>query len=354
MKLGIITLLGNNYGGMLQAYALKNVIGKYGCDVININYLLQNKNDFKRVIKKVVYLSRDKKFKMFKLENFKLTRPIKCNDANLEEEFKLDAYIVGSDQVWNQQIPMEERKKFYLDFVKNSKKIAYAASIGRDEILESEKEQIGKYLDDFDYISIREKTGVNLYQPLTKNKIENVLDPTLLLNSEDWDKIAGKDRINKDYIFSYTLGAEKEVIESIDRISNKLRMGIVEIYYKKQFKNEIKNINNAGPKEFVGLVKNSKYVVTNSFHGMVFSILYRKNFWVFKRGNMNSRIYDLLQLLNLTNRIIDLENLESIENVNYEERIDYDNVYKILNNEKEKSINFLTNALGMENNSEKK
>lgn len=353
MKIGIITLLGNNYGGMLQAYALKNVISNLGFEVVNLNYLLHSKSDIKSAIKGIVYIARDKKFKKFKTENFKLSRPIKSSDIINEKEFNMDAYIVGSDQVWNQQIPMRERKIYYLDFVKNSKKIAYAASIGRDEILESEKEQIGKYLDDFDYISIREKTGVNLYQPLTKNKIENVLDPTLLLNSEDWDKIASKNGINKDYIFSYTLGAEKEVIESIDKISEILNTGLVEIYYKKQFKNEIKNVNNAGPNEFVGLVKNAKYVVTNSFHGMVFSILYRKNFWVFKRGNMNSRIFDLLELLNLTNRIIDLEKIDNIYSINYNESIDYDKVYEILNTERKKSIQFLHNALEMEKDSEK-
>lgn len=353
MKIGIITLMGNNYGGMLQAYALKNVIKSLGFEVINFNYLLHSKSDFKSAIKNLVYIARDKKFKKFKIENFKLSRPIKSSDIINEKEFNIDAYIVGSDQVWNQQIPMKERRVFYLDFVKKAKKIAYAASIGRDEVNEEEKEQIGKYLDDFDYISIREKTGVNLYQPLTQNKIENVLDPTLLLNSDDWDEIASKNSINKEYIFSYTLGAGKDVIESIDKISEMLNTDLVEIYYKKQFKNEIKNVNNAGPNEFVGLVKNSKYVVTNSFHGMVFSILYRKNFWVFKRGNMNSRIYDLLELLDLTNRIIDIEKIDSIDSINYAESIDYDKVYNILNVEKEKSIHFLHNALEMENDSEK-
>ena len=272
-----------------------------------------------------------------------LTEKIKDSSMLKEEKWKCDAYIAGSDQIWNQQIPLEERKIFFLDFVKKAKKISYAASIGRDTIEEQEKQQISQLLDRFDAISIRENTGVKLYQPLTKNKIENVLDPTLLLNCNEWDEIAKTPNIKKDYIFSYTLGADRNILDNIDSISEKLNIGITEIYYKKNFKNEITNINDAGPKEFVGLIKNAKYVVTNSFHGMVFSILYKKDFWVFTRGKMNSRIYDLLEILDLKDRIIESDT--NINEIDLNSKIDYNKVYQQLEKERKKSIDFLKNAL---------
>lgn len=347
MKVGIVTLLGNNYGGALQAYALNRQLKKMGADSININYKLDSKLNAKDLIKKMIYFERNKKFDKFRKQNLTLSLE-KTNNSSIDEnEFQCDAYIAGSDQIWNQQIPMEQRKIYYLDFVKKSKKIAYAASIGRDNIEENEKKQISKYLDDFDYISIRENTGVNLYQSLTKNKIENVLDPTLLINSNEWDDIAILPKINKEYAFVYTLGANNEVIKYIDEISKKLDIGIVEISYKKNFIKELKSINNAGPKEFVGLIKNSKYVITNSFHGMVFSIIYKKDFWVFTRGKMNSRIYDLLKIVKLENRIIDIDNINSINDINLNSKIDYDKVHKLLEKEKEKSTNFLKKALNI-------
>ncbi len=347
MRVGIVTLLGNNYGGTLQAYALKEQLEKMGIDVTHINYQLsENKISIKRIIKTFIYYKRNKKFKKFKKEYFKLTKKTKNIKELKKQSSNYDVFIAGSDQIWNQKIPIEDRGVFFLDFAGNQKKIVYAASIGRDIINEEEKGQISKWLNNLDYISIREKTGVNLYSKLTNKEIENVLDPALLLSDKEWDKIINKKIItNEKYIFSYTLGANKSVLDSIEKISKKLNMKIIEISYKKNFENEIKNINDAGPSEFVELIKNSDYVLTNSFHGTVFAILNKKQFFVFTRGNMNSRIYDLLDILKLKDRIIDNG---SIENIDLEERINYDEVYEILEKEREKSIKFLKQALGIQ------
>lgn len=349
MKVGIVTLLGNNYGGILQAYALKKTLEKLDVEVVNINYVLSSdskKLKIKDVVKKFIYKSRNNKFKEFKKLYLNLTEPINDIKQFSEEKFECDAYIAGSDQIWNQQIAMKDREVYFLSFINNAKKISYAASVGRDNIEDNEKGKIGNLLNRFDKISIREKTGVDLYQPLTKNKIENVLDPTLLLSNNEWDEIVNDENtINEEYIFSYTLGADAKTLGFIEAIASKLNKNIVEISYKKNFKNEIKNINTAGPKEFIGLVKNSKYVLTNSFHGMVFSILNKKEFFVFKRGKMNSRIYDLLKILNIEERILDIEKITDISEIDITAEIDYDKVYDILEKEKEKSLNFLKQAL---------
>lgn len=344
MKIGILTLPGNNYGGMLQAYALKTKLEDLGENVNHINYKMTKKKNIKDEIKKVVYYSRNKKFRKFRIKYLNLIN--EDNDFKKFNEENFDAYIVGSDQVWNQRIPWEQRKHFFLDFVDKKRKIAYAASIGSDIIEENEREKISCLLDRLDSISIREETGVKMYQKLTMKKIANVLDPTLLLSRNEWDKIASTRIKEEDYVFSYTLGANKNILNKMDELSYKLGNGIVEISYKKNFKNERKSINNAGPCEFITLIKNANYVLTNSFHGMVFSIIYGKPFLVFTRGNMNSRIYDLLQILDLKDRIIDLEKNDEMEiEKKLDKKIDYDNVYKILNNEQRKSLDFLKESL---------
>jgi len=348
MKVGIVTLLGNNYGGALQAYALKRTLEKLKIDVDTINYISYSetkKTSIKDFAKKFIYRNRHNKFKEFKKQYFNLTSPIKDIKEFKNKENEYDAFIAGSDQIWNQKIEMRDREVYYLSFVENAKKIAYAASIGRDTVEDNEVEKISYLLDRFNNISIREKKGVELYQPLTKNKIENVLDPTFLLTTEEWNEIAKRTPIEEDYVFSYTLGADKKVLDTIDELSQRLGLGIVEIYYKKNFKNDIININNAGPKEFVGLIKDAKYVLTNSFHGMVFSILNRKNFWVFTRGNMNSRIYSLLEILGLQDRIIDSDKIDEVNKIDISSEVDYNKVYQILEKEKEKSLNFLKQAL---------
>ena len=349
MKVGIVTLIGNNYGGMLQAYALNTVLKNEKCnvEVLNYNNLNRNEKNIKNTIKKIVYLKRNKKFDEFRRKYIDMTN--KIYDIS-EYKNKYDAYIAGSDQIWNQQIPWEQRKYFFLDFVEGKKKVAYAASIGRNKIEEKEKKKISYLCVKFDDISIREKTGVSLYQPLTSKKIENVLDPTLLLTRKEWDKIARSTRGKyNDYVFSYTLGASKDVIKKIDELSKVLKKRIIEISYKKNYKNEEKNVNDAGPSEFVGLMKNSSYVLTNSFHGMVFAIIYGKQFLVFTRGNMNSRIFDLLEILDLRDRVIDLEKDSDIEiEKKMNTKIDYNEVYKILDQEKQKALKFLEKALDLD------
>lgn len=346
MKVGIVTLIGNNYGGMLQAYALNTVLKKEKCnvEVLNYNNLNRNEKNIKNTIKKIVYLKRNRKFDEFRRKYIDMTD--KIYDIS-EYKNKYDVYIAGSDQIWNQQIPWEQRKYFFLNFVEGKKRVAYAASIGRNKIEEKEKKKISYLLEKFDDISIREKTGVSLYQPLISKKIENVLDPTLLLTRKEWDKIARNNQEkNNDYVFSYTLGASKDVIKKIDELSRLLKKRIIEISYKRNYKNEEKNVNDAGPSEFVGLMKSSNYVLTNSFHGMVFAIIYGKQFLVFTRGNMNSRIFDLLEILDLRDRVIDLEKDSDIEiEKKMNTKIDYNEVYKILDQEKQKSLKFLEQAL---------
>ena len=347
MKVAIVTLLGNNYGGMLQTYALNHQLKEWNIDTIHIKHKIKSndniKEKLKSIAKRFIYVKRNKKFKEFKKLNLKFEKSLNENVLNC------DFYIAGSDQIWNQKILLDDRRFFFLEFVKKGYKIAYAASIGRDEIDQNEKDQISEWLNSFKYISIREKTGVELYQKLTSKKIENVLDPTLLVDNNVWNEFCKNIDIPDygKYIFSYTLGASEEVLSDIETISERIKTGIVEISYKKNFKNEIANVNDAGPYEFAKMIKNSEFVLTNSFHGMVFAIINKKDFFVFTRGNMNSRIYDLLKILELEDRIIDKEKNIDIENIDLNKKINYKKVYEILKKEQEKSLDFLKKALGV-------
>lgn len=345
MKAGIVTTLGNNYGGALQAYALKKSLEKLNLDVEILNYIPKyTKTNFKDIVKKIIYAKRNAKFEKFRKEYFNLT----CKIKNLEEYIPSnDIYIAGSDQIWNSDINFDIRKYYYLDFIKNKRKISYAASVGKNYFTETEEEkkEISRMLNSFNAISIREQEGVELYKQITDKHIENVLDPTLLLNKNEWQKIESGYNPKRDYIFVYTLGANREIKKTIDEFSKKCGSKIVDINYKREYNNILKYENGFGPTDFLAGIDNSKYVITNSFHGMVFSILFEKTFFVITRGNMNSRMESLLKKLNLTNRIIKEENIEELLNKTPKEEIDYKKVHEILEKEKEKSLNFLKEAL---------
>ena len=331
----IITLLGNNYGGCLQAIALQKVLKKYDSNVETINYVeyMNTKKNAKTFIKSIVYKNRNKKFNEFRSKHLKLTSKV----VILEDD-ETSKYIVGSDQIWNPNINYEIRKNFYLAFVKdNKRKFAYAASIG-DNILDYNKENekcIIELLNRFKSISVRESSTVEILTGKINQKIYNVVDPTFLLTKKEWDKYKNKNN-NSNYALVYMLGIEKNVIKNIN---NNINDDIMEISYKKNFKKTKYVENNYGPSEFIGAIDSSKYVITNSFHGMVFSIIYHKDFYVILRDTMNSRIYDLLHKLNLTDRIITKDNIE--DKLKVMKKIDYNKVDIKLEKMKKDSIKYI-------------
>lgn len=345
-KVGIVTLLGNNYGGILQAYALKQYINTMntGLKVQHINYIPKfNKKNIKNVLKNIIYTNRNIKFRKFKKKYLEMTEKVGNFDC-----LNFDYYIAGSDQIWNSDIDINIRKYYYLGFTQSKNKISYAASIGKSQLCEDNYEDlISNYLNDFKRISMREEEGAKVYQSLTNNKIETVIDPTLLLNKNEWDKVKVEYKCDKNYTFVYILGITNEYINIINDISEVYNLDIIELFYKKCFKKSLKCENKFGPSEFIGAIDNAKNVITNSFHGMVFSILYKKDFIVLTRGNMNSRMYNLLEKLGLLERIIKEEEYDA-NKVKNMSSIDYDKVEIILDKERKKSNIFLEKALDLE------
>lgn len=348
MKIGILTWLHNgNYGSILQAYALQKALRNQGYQTENIDYapstvkkvenLIKNKNSLKLFLekwdaycaKKVAGSPRElsekqKKFDDFRENYINITRRYSSPKevATIDGEF--DAYICGSDQIWS---PVLLNPVFYFDFLSDTeRKIAYACSFGVSSIKGKKATKITNYLNRFDYISVRESSGCEIVKSLTGKVVPVMPDPTLLLQRTDWDKVSKYNLNLNNYIFCYFLSWNEDYWKYVENVSQQLGYQIVIVPSVKQtYQVNAKILKNIGPEEWVGLIKNASYVITDSFHGTVFSIIYNKPFTVLKRfsddnpRSQNSRIYTLLEHYNLTNRLgtnTDIFNLQEYTKVN--------------------------------------
>lgn len=347
-KIAILTWLHNgNYGSILQAYALQRYLRNEGYEVTNIDLCpsilgkLKNcwkqGNPFLSLVKekKVSWdarkacskpkevESRLKKFDDFLTDEFCLSHTYR-KFGDLKDIANIyDAYICGSDQIWS---PMLLSPSYYFDFLPESdKKIAYACSFGMSFIPENKKERIAKWLDRFSTISVREDAGVKIVGELTnKDAVINV-DPTMLLNAEEWDKLVTLDRpVAEPYMVCYFLSYNEEQWPKAAKIAKDKGVKMVVIpATKESYQKGDEAICDVGPVDWVNLIKHADMVATDSFHGCVFSIIYKKQFVVFKRFNdsnklsQNSRIYTLLSTYGLEKCLV--ENIDSYEPTNISE-----------------------------------
>lgn len=355
----------NNYGSVLQAYSLRKAIQALNYETVNlINYLPKSQKSSLREKLNIINVKerlllrtknvktniteRNVKFDKFRKEQISITQ--KCNDATelflLNEQY--DKFICGSDQIW---APTVFDENYFLSFVKdNCKKIAYAPSIGLP-VIENKyiKKNIKELVNRFNNLSIREEQGKEILENITDKEIQVVLDPTLLLNKKDWNDNFKLEDKQKGYVLFYCLGRNKKYYKLAKKISKKLGKELIVIpgtvfdYLKRE-------INNASPTEFLKLIYNADVVLTDSFHGTIFSINFNIPFITFKRFkdnklSQNSRIYSILKKVNLQERIYN-NNLDYfLKNID----IDFSEANEILEKERASSINFLTKALENEN-----
>lgn len=294
------------------------------------------------------YIKR-KKFNDFIKKQIKLTDKVDKKIINSDKfNNDYDIFITGSDQVWNYELTNDSA--YMLDFVKNSeKKRSYAASFGIDKIPFNLVDLYRTYLADFHTILLREKTGKKIIKNLL-NRTENVvLDPVFLLNKQEWDNVVGKtkfENIKNQYIIVY-FGTLK-IVEFARYLSKKYELPIIFISGGFKLKLYGKLNRRLGPEEFVSAIKNARFVLTGSFHAVVFSIIYNKTFFINidKNGKARaSRQKDLLSLLQIGDREI----------INHRDDMDFtliqwEKINKKLDIERKKSLNELKNMLVMTDN----
>lgn len=365
-KVALITFCNNfgktNYGQVLQCYALYKRLTDLHLDVKVIPY---REKDNKDIIKRkftigwlnrlyenwlqqnvvdVGFNKRVKKFQKFINKNVNLTFPC-YNLKDVEKATnKCDILVAGSDQIWN---PKWVNQFYMLNFGKKcQRRISYASSgiIKENSKLVNRYKELGKCLDNFNYISAREKSAAEILKKYTIKEIENVLDPTFLLDSKEWDEIATNKIIKEPYILCYTLSEVRPYKMMLRKLKDYYKAERI-VYIKsnlagEEFPGDFIEISDAGPKEFLSLIKYSNAVCTDSFHGMALSINYNKQFCLLKGMNRGSyycsdRTTNLLEKLNINRQIC--ASLKDIENIG---TIDYSKVNELLKIERKKSLDF--------------
>lgn len=328
-RIGILTFhFAHNYGGQLQAYALKSFLTDQGKDVSFIGFAPQkmldsyslnpfkNIKSYKSIIKKMLVYSKRKK-QYDKFESF-IEQQLGFN-KNKEwspETNYYDVVITGSDQVWNGDIT-GNYSEYYLSFVQNAKKISYAASFGKSEVSEETLRLITKYLPKFEAVSVREKSGCEVVKKAANIDVVQVCDPVFLLPKEYWTSLVTDINVLKeDFILYYSLENNKELYHRTVELSKKLNIPIYGIHPLCQKQGEeINLLQDIGPLEFIWLINNAKIVCSNSFHAVAFSVILNKKLLHLPHKTLGGRSVELLQTLGITKE--DLDQVVDIEKFDY-------------------------------------
>ena len=368
-KIAILTLNGYyNYGNRLQNYALQEVLKSLNFDVETIIYdrrktkiekvfslaksspkeihnMICNrlKNKFTKDKYQFNITKRTEIFKKFTLDYIKETDySISKNDIPKDLSDRYYYFITGSDQVWNPSL-LGGSSIYFLTFAEKHKRIAYAPSFGVSKIPDEHKENYKKWISGINKLSVREDDGARIIKDLTGRDVPVLVDPTLLLTKEKWMSIS-KEASNKPekYLLTYFLGGVPEIYRGqIKRIAKENNLGVIKLGDITE-----KDTYITGPSEFIDYLNSCSIFCTDSFHGVVFSILMEKPFIVYERmgtsSSMFSRIETLLNKFNLNSR--------KAENIRTDEEafnIDYSHVPPLLEAERNKAINYLRDALNV-------
>lgn len=365
MKTATITFHGaHNYGSVLQAYALQQTIMSLGYENEIINLRTERQKDLytvftkrkglKYIFKNISHLAyyfplkkRYNKFEDFINSKLKITREYATEAELRQADMQYDTFIAGSDQIWN-PIPVDFDWSYYLIFVQQGKRISYAPSFGQLSSLgdKGTEQNIADALKKFDVISVRERgSAQNIYR-ITGKESAIVLDPTLLVEREHWLSLVKnkKQLIKGNYIFFYTLFADPVRLSIVKKISKALNMPIVTSNFSNQYDviNPFKKLYDAGPLDFLTLIRDAKIVVVSSFHGAVFSSILNVPFFAID-GMEDARISTLLTSLGLEHRTITAANV--VEKINDSNGIDFKYVNNRIRVGRKTSMDFLKQNL---------
>lgn len=347
-KIGIVTIVGplGNYGNQLQNYALQQTLSKLGLYSETIQDIRFCKNPLSifTYYKAIIHSFTRYKYKPLnhkKPLNFFFWHKKYIKNApilikSIEDEKKLlnyfDGFVVGSDQIWGPLCPWDSSELAFLDFAPQELRVAYSPSFGSSEIPDKRKDEYKSYLSGFKALSVREYKGAEIIKNLIGIEVPVLIDPTMLLTTDEYDKIATSGPQRK-YIFLYMLG---DLIEQyrdyINIISKENDWEIIDIMKNPQFAG-------SNPSDFIGLIRDSQMVITDSFHGTVFSLLYHKPLILFNRKGT----FDMYSRLETLWKKFEIQSVENndISQIN----INWDKFEQILQKERQVSINFLKDNL---------
>ena len=338
-----------NYGASLQAYALQTYLQSLGNDVEIIDfqpyfhqnrynpYYISENSKYYSICRKIPLLAclynliknysmiktwgRKKKFDNFTSKYLKLTQKKYETSKQLQNDPPIaDIYIAGSDQIWNTNSSNGKEPAYYLDFGnQTTKRYSYAASFAISSIDNKLKDFVKSEVSKLDKVSIREKTGVDILKEMQIESTQ-VLDPVFLLSKSDWEKLilnSKIDNLSPKYILVYDFLYDEQIKETVLYLKKEYNIPIVSINDFNTLPYADININDAGPLEFLSLIYHSSIIVSSSFHATAFSVIFRKNFYVYplKGKDNSSRMTDFLYDLNLIERYKS-EHI-SLDNINY-------------------------------------
>lgn len=361
MKIDIVTLhRAQNYGSVLQTFALQKQIEELGHQAFILDYYperytnkgllkrLKNKSSrFKNplillIAKLLIYPSYLKKSIQFNkfMHYLNLEKPsFATNEEGIGRFTDADAYCAGSDQIWNSHWNEGVEKALFLDFVPKGKLcFSYAASIGLSNIPANEIDETKLLLDKFEFLSLREDKGVEQVKELGRTDAVQCLDPTLLMSKEEWSQYVDDGYKGKEYVLTYNLHHDPEIDKCAKAIASKYHLQIRNISYNWHDIIRHGHLDWCPTVEgFLGLIKNAKYVVADSFHATAFSIIFEKPFVVITPEVASSRLSSLLKMLGLDDHNINkFTSLKVIE-----QPIDYIRVKSIIATKRRESISFL-------------
>lgn len=362
MKIGIITFhRAENFGAVLQCFALQTFLCSLGYDVEIIDYQAEAIRKTYKIVDFSIFkshynintkvrtflgrlknilsrLEKKKAYAEFRNTYLLLSSPI-SNVNNLPSD--IDAFIVGSDQMWNIALTGGFDDVYFLNRKFKAPKISYAVSSEKwsyDSFANKSKE-ISTLIDDFSYLSVREIDFKNELQKYTRKQIQVCVDPSFLLKKNDYNKLLTKPRCSS-YVLTYHLVDSPVMSDIAEQMAHKSNKNLIEIHAGfNKYSNKKRHKSNVGPTELLGYIANADVVFTTSFHGLVFSIIFEKQFWVIDNGG-NTRQKNLLAQLGLTSRIV-----KCINDIHDKDLIDYSHVNPKLKSFVTDSVNYLKESL---------
>lgn len=375
-KVGLITYYGDNYGGVLQAYALQKLVKTNGfdCELISNEFLYHGSRSKKRkarlenlaaaIKNPAAYLAkrrtyqqyaaqrtlRAKNFAAFRENNLHICKKGYASyDEYLKKPPEYDVYLCGSDQIWNPNLYCDNGFYFAGFAPESALKISYASSIGVSTVNQKQAAFMAPLLNRLDVISTREQKGADIIYTISKKSAEVVLDPTLLLEADDWTEVAAPRMVEEPYVFCYLFGEREYVAKVKKQVRELTGMKVVSIpFVPRELSSDDEKIFDAGPAEFISLIKNASLVLTDSFHATAFSINLKTPFLSLcrfaqsdKKG-MNDRLVTILNLVGLQNRLVDAGDTVSED---FLFRIDFKKAHELLNQKRWQDRQFLADAL---------